>query len=250
MLTSDQENRYNRQLIINDIGRAGQEKLFEAKVLIIGAGGLGSSAILYLAAAGVGTIGIADSDKVELSNLQRQIIHKTTDLKRPKVDSAKNSVNDLNPDVKVITYETKVGIENFNTIAADYDFVVDATDNFTSKFVINDVCVSQKKAYSHAGVLGFLGQTFTYLPGNTCLRCFIKEPPGKGDAPDPAEEGIIGFVPGIIGSIQAGEAVRFILKTGSLLTDRLLYIDSLNMDFRNITLKRDKSCPACGSKPK
>ncbi len=250
MLTNDQEKRYNRQLIINDIGRAGQQKLLKAKILIIGAGGLGSPAILYLAAAGVGTIGVADRDKVELSNLQRQIIHKTSDINHPKVNSAQNSVIDLNPDVKVITYETKVGIENLTTIAANYDFVIDATDNFTSKFVINDVCVAQEKAYSHAGVLNFLGQTFTYSPGNTCLRCFIKEPPGKGDTPDPAEEGIIGFVPGIMGSIQAGEAIRFILKAGSLLTDRLLYFDSLNMNFRNITLKRDKSCPACGSKPK
>lgn len=246
MLKRDQLKRYNRQIIIKKIGKKGQERLLGSKVLVIGAGGLGSAAAIYLAAAGVGAIGIADSDSVELSNLQRQVIHFTPDLNKKKVDSAKEKISSLNPDVRVDAFYTKADASNIGWMIDQYDFIIDATDNFDSKFLINDACVKNKKPFSHAGVLGFEGQTFTYVPGSACYRCMFDTPPAGGDVPEPAKAGVIGFVPGIIGTIQAAEAIRYILGIGDLLVNRVLRFDGLSMDFRTMKIKPDPDCPACG----
>lgn len=240
--------RYSRQIILKEVGGAGQEKLLSAKVLIIGAGGLGAPAALYLAAAGVGTIGIVDADRVDLSNLQRQILHFTPDIDRPKVESAGEKLKLLNPDVKVITYQTRIFSENILEIIKDYDFIIDGTDNFPTKFLINDACVLAGKPFSHGGILRFTGQTMTYVPGNACYRCVFLAPPPKGAVPSCSEAGILGVVAGMLGTIQAAEALRFILEKGKLLTNRLLTFDAFEMDFRIIDFKRAEDCPVCGEK--
>ena len=249
MLSKEQLQRYNRQIIIDEIGEDGQEKLIKSSVLIIGAGGLGSPAAIYLSAAGVGTIGIVDGDHVELSNLQRQVIHFTSDLNTKKVESAKEKLIKLNPGVKVNAYHNPVDSKNISELISKYDFVIDATDNFKSKFLINDACVLNQKPYSHAGVLGFEGQTFTYSPGHACYRCIFNRPPEKGDVPETGDAGIIGFVPGIIGTIQAGEAIRFILGIGDLLLNRVLIFIGLKMDFKIMKVMPDPECPVCGKNP-
>lgn len=249
MLTEKQIERYSRQISIGDIGEEGQMKLLSSKVLIIGAGGLGSPCALYLASAGTGTIGIADSDTVELSNLNRQILHFSSDINKNKVDSARDKVLSMNPGINVKTYDIRVNRENISALINDYDFIVDATDNFESKFLINDACVINGKSFSHAGVHRFGGQTFTYSPGHSCYRCLYSCPPENDDPPGNESGGIIGFVPGIIGSIQSGEAVRYILGTGDLLLDRILIFDGLRMDFRFMKTERDKHCPVCGDFP-
>lgn len=246
MLSEKQLKRYNRQIIINDIGQEGQKRLLKSSVLIIGAGGLGSPAALYLAAAGVGRIGIADGDHVEISNLQRQVLYSTQDTGKKKVDSASEKISGLNPDVRVDAYHTTINNSNITGLIQKYDFIIDATDNFKSKFLINDACVINRMPYSHAGVLGFEGQTFTYLPGHACYRCIFSRPPEKGDVPEPVEAGIIGFVPGTIGAIQAGEAVRYFLGLGDLLCNRVLVFNGLNMDFKIMKISPDPDCPVCG----
>lgn len=248
MFTAEQSERYARHIILENVGEAGQERLLAGKVMVIGAGGLGSPIALYLAAAGVGTIGIADSDRVELSNLQRQIAHYTADLGRPKVVSAQEKMAAMNPDVTVIPFETRVEKSNIADIIADFDFVIDATDNFAAKFLINDACVAAGKPFSHGGILRFDGQTMTVLPGKSpCYRCIFPEPPESDEvATACSRAGVMGVLPGVIGTIQATEAIKYLLGIGELLTGRLLTYGALALKFREIPIKKKASCPACG----
>lgn len=247
MLTREQHERYSRQILLEEIGCAGQERLLNGRVLIIGAGGLGSPAALYLAAAGVGTIGLADGDLVEISNLQRQILHFTPDVGTAKVSSAGKKLSALNPEVTVVAHQAAVTSENIEEIIAGYHFVVDATDNFPARFLINDSCVRLGIPYSHGGVLRFLGQSITVLPHTSpCYRCIFPEPPPAEVAAACCRDGILGVVPGIIGSIQATEAIKYLTGCGELLTGRLLTYDALRMRFREIPLQKNPRCPACG----
>lgn len=238
--------RYSRQMILKEVGGKGQEKLFNGRVLIVGAGGLGSPCALYLAAAGIGAIGIVDGDKAELSNLQRQIIHFTADVGREKVVSAREKMTALNPDVKVEIYPYRVTAANIRELVDQYDFIVDGTDNFAAKFLINDACVIGQKAFSHAGILRFKGQSLTYVPGSTCYRCVFEAPPPAGVAPACSQAGILGPVAGILGAIQAAEALKYITGVGNLLTEKLLLFDVFAMDFRVVKVKRNKRCAVCG----
>ena len=249
--TNEQLERYSRHIILKEVGAKGQKKLLNAKVLIIGAGGLGAPAAMYLAAAGVGTIGIADADEVDLSNLQRQIIHSTADMGKAKVQSAKETMQAINPDVTVNTYRTFVTSENIMELIADYDFIIDGTDNFPAKFLINDACVMAKKPFSHAGIIRFKGQLMTYVPGQgPCYRCVFKEPPPKDAVPTCKQAGVIGAMGGVIGSLQAMEALKYIIGKGELLTGWLLTYDALTMEFRKIRLpKHTAGCAVCGEHP-
>lgn len=248
--TEEQLERYSRHIILKDIGIEGQAKIREGKALIVGAGGLGSPAALYLAASGVGAIGIADADRVELSNLQRQVIHFTRDIGRPKVESAAEKMGEINPDVKVKTYHEYIKADNIGQIIADYDFVIDGTDNFATKFLINDACVMAGKPFSHAGILRFHGQTMTILPGKSaCYRCVFPAPPPRGAFPTCSQAGVLGAVAGILGTIQATEFLKFITKTGSLLADALLVFDARTMIFRKVDIGPNKKCPLCGETP-
>lgn len=249
--TNEQLERYSRHILLKEVGAKGQKKLLNAKVLIIGAGGLGAPAAMYLAAAGVGTIGIADADSVDLSNLQRQIIHSTLDLGKAKVKSARETMNLINPDVKVNTYHTFVTSNNILDLIEDYDFILDGTDNFPAKFLINDACVMAKKPFSHAGILRFSGQLMTYVPGKgPCYRCVFKNPPPKDAVPTCRQAGVIGAMGGVIGSLQAMEAIKYILGTGELLVGHLLTYDALKMEFRKVKLPEARhDCEICGSHP-
>lgn len=249
--SNEQLERYSRHIILKEVGAKGQKKLLNAKVLIIGAGGLGAPAAMYLAAAGVGTIGIADADEVDLSNLQRQIIHATEDVGKAKVQSAKETMNRMNPDVMVNTYRTFVTSENILDLIADYDFVIDGTDNFPAKFLINDACVMAKKPFSHAGIIRFQGQLMTYVPGEgPCYRCVFKNPPPKDAVPTCKQAGVIGAMGGVIGSLQAMEAIKYSLGVGDLLTGCLLTFDAIKMEFRKVKLpKHVADCPICGEHP-
>ena len=250
MLSDEQRERYHRHIMLKEVGGKGQEKLLAGKVLIIGVGGLGSPVSLYLSAAGVGTIGIADPDRVELSNLQRQIAHHTGDIGRPKVISAREKMAAMNPDIKVKIHDVLVTAENIMAIIEDYDFVVDATDNFESKFLINDACILAGKPYSHGGILRFSGQTITVKPGDSaCYRCIFPFPPPEDvDAPC-SRAGVMGVLPGVIGCIQATEAIKYLLGEGSLLTGRLLTYDVLKMKFREVYIRKNPGCPICGENP-
>jgi molybdopterin/thiamine biosynthesis adenylyltransferase len=248
MLTREQHERHSRQILLEEIGQAGQERLLNARVLIIGAGGLGSPVALYLAASGVGTIGLADGDHVEISNLQRQILHFTPDIGTAKVSSAEKKLSALNPDVTVVAHQTAVTGENIGKIIEKYDFVVDATDNFPARYLINDTCVRLGTPYSHGGVLRFLGQTITMLPGTSpCYRCIFPEPPPDEVAAACCRDGILGVVPGVIGAIQATEAIKFLTGAGELLAGRLLTYDALRMRFREVPVQRNLRCPVCAS---
>ncbi|MBI1920254.1 MAG: molybdopterin-synthase adenylyltransferase MoeB [Geobacter sp.] len=250
MLTEEQIERYSRHIILKEVGGKGQKKLFDGKVLIIGAGGLGSPIALYLAAAGVGTIGIADADVVDLSNLQRQIAHHTKDIGVPKVESAREKMVAMNPDVTVKTYQEWISASNIAQIVADYDFVIDGTDNFAAKFLINDACVLAGKPYSHGGILQFDGQTMTIKPGESpCYRCLFPAPPPKDAIPSCSQAGVIGVLPGVLGTIQATEAIKFLLGKGDLLTGRLLTYSALRMKFREVPVKKSPKCPVCGENP-
>lgn len=249
-LTEKQIERYSRQIILQEVGGSGQEKLLKAKVLIIGAGGLGSPAGLYLAAAGVGTIGIVDADKVDLTNLQRQVIHHTADVGREKVASAAEKIKAINPDVTVKTYPTRLTAENARELIRQYDFVIDGTDNFPAKFLINDACYFERVAFSHAGILRFDGQIFTVLPAETaCYRCLFQSPPPAGAVPTCSQAGVLGPVAGVMGCLQAAEALKFLLKLDGLLANRLLIYDALGSGFREVQLKRNPKCPICGQEP-
>lgn len=236
--------------MLDEMGEAGQERLLAGRVLVIGAGGLGSPVALYLAAAGVGTLGIADSDVVELSNLQRQIAHHAADLGRPKVVSASEKIAAMTSDVTVIPHQCRVDKDNIADIIAPYQFVIDATDNFATKFLINDACVLGGKPYSHGGILKFDGQTMTVLPGRSaCYRCIFPEPPEGELAIACARAGVLGVLPGVIGTIQATEAIKFLMGTGDLLADRLFTYNALRMKFREVPVKRNRACPVCGEAP-
>lgn len=244
--TIAQLERYSRHIILKEVGVKGQKKLLNAKVLIIGAGGLGSPAALYLAAAGVGTIGIVDADEVDLSNLQRQVIHTTNDLGKTKVKSAKETMEAINPDVTVKTYRMFVDSTNIMELIEEYDFILDCTDNFPAKFLINDACVMAGKPFCHAGIIRFQGQLMTYVPGEgPCYRCVFKNPPPKDAVPTCKQAGVIGAVAGVIGCLQAMEAIKYIIGQGDLLTGRLLTYDSLKMNFRTIKVPRDCNCAIC-----
>ena len=247
--TEQQIERYSRHILLQDVGVEGQEKLLNARVLVIGAGGLGAPASLYLAAAGVGTIGIVDADVVDLSNLQRQVIHFTKDVGVAKVESVKEKMQAINPDVKVETYHEFLYSGNALDIIKDYDFIIDGTDNFPVKFLINDACVLAGKPFSHGGILRFNGQTFTHLPGTACYRCMFKEPPPPGAVPTCSQAGVLGAIAGMLGTIQAAEALKYIIGIGDLLTNRLLTFDAKTMNFRTIPVKHRDSCAICGSKP-
>ena len=247
VLSNNQIERYSRNILLKEVGIKGQEKLLSSKVLVIGAGGLGSPAIMYLATAGIGTIGIADKDNVKLSNLNRQIIHDTNDIGIPKIESAKNTINELNPDIKVNIHNGLISSKNISEIISEYDFIIDATDNFETKFLINDACVNTKKPFSHAGVVGFQGQLMTYIPNKSCCyRCIFKELPPKDCVPTCSQAGILGAVAGIIGTLQATEAVKYILNIGESLAGYLLTYNGLTSEFRKIKLPREnKTCPVC-----
>jgi molybdopterin/thiamine biosynthesis adenylyltransferase len=248
--TEEQLERYSRHILLADVGVDGQEKLLQAKVLIVGAGGLGSPAALYLAAAGVGTVGIIDSDTVEISNLQRQIAHFTKDIGVAKVDSAAEKMTAINPDITVRTYREYLCAANIRGIFADYDFIIDGTDNFPTKFLVNDACIFLGIPFSHGGILRFHGQTMTVVPGQSaCYRCCFRKPPPPDAVPSCAQAGVLGAVAGMLGTIQAAEALKFITGAGELLTDSLLSFDAKTMTFRKIKLSKQESCPICGRHP-
>lgn len=246
-LTALEQELYSRNIRIPEIGEEGQLKLLNSRVLIIGLGGLGSPALSYLAACGVGEIGIVDGDRVELSNLQRQILHGRDDLGRKKTASAARSVSRLRPDLRLIPYSCRISETNSREIIAPYDFIIEATDNFASKFLINDACVRLGKAFSHAGILGMYGQTMTIVPGaGPCYRCVFGDPPPPGAVPTTGDAGVLGAVPGVLGAIQAAEAIKYLLKRGRLLVGRLLTWDALDMRFREIPLPMEGRCGICG----
>lgn len=249
-LTEQQIERYSRHIILEQVGGVGQEKLLASKVLIVGAGGLGSPAALYLAAAGIGTIGIVDADKVDLTNLQRQVIHHTADVGVAKVVSAANKIRAMNPDVTVKTYHQWAKADNIRQIIGEYDFVLDGTDNFPAKFLINDACYFEGIPFSHAGILQFAGQLMTVLPGeSTCYRCIFDSPPPAGAVPSCSQAGVLGVLAGFTGSLQATEAIKYLLGIGDLLTDTLLTYDALTMNFRKVALSRNPACRLCGENP-
>jgi len=245
----EQLERYSRQLVLSEIGLSGQKKIAESKVLVIGLGGLGSPAVLYLAAAGVGTLGLADGDCVDVSNLQRQVIHFTPDVGKAKVESTREKIAQINPEVRVVKYKERAVASNIAELISEYDFIIDATDNFPAKFLINDACVMNKKAFSHGGILRFNGQSMTYVPGHACYRCVFSDLPPQDAVPTGAQAGVVGAIAGMIGSLQAAEALKYILGKGTLLTDTLYVQDVLHSEFRTVAIKRNPSCAVCGEKP-
>jgi adenylyltransferase/sulfurtransferase len=248
--TESQITRYSRHILLPEVGGKGQKKIANGKVLLVGAGGLGSPAGLYLAAAGLGTIGLIDSDVVDLTNLQRQVIHHTADVGRPKVLSAKEKIQALNPDVNVLMYEERLNAGNALKIFRDYDVVIDGVDNFPTKFLINDACYFADKPLVHGGILRFDGRVTTILPKKSaCYRCVFKKPPPEGLVASCQEAGVIGVLAGIIGTIQATEALKIILGIGRPLTDRLLDFDARRTQFREIRVRRNPHCPLCGERP-
>ncbi|MCS7222247.1 MAG: molybdopterin-synthase adenylyltransferase MoeB [Anaerolineae bacterium] len=251
VLSDEQRTRYSRHILIPEVGEAGQLKLLEAKVLLIGAGGLGSPAALYLAAAGVGTIGIVDFDAVDLSNLQRQILHGHSDIGRPKVESAVDRLREINPDVKVVPHRVLLDSSNALDIIRQYDLVLNGSDNFPTRYLVNDACVLLKKPLVDASIFIFEGQVTVYDPtrGGPCYRCLYPDPPPPGEVPSCAEAGVLGVLPGIIGSIQALEAIKYILQIGEPLIGQLLLFDALDMTFRILKVQRNRNCPVCGDHP-
>src|SRR5580692_10229940 len=255
-LTDSQRERYSRHILLPEVGEAGQSRLLQSKVLLLGAGGLGSPAALYLAAAGVGTLGIVDADVVDASNLQRQIIHATSRIGTPKVESAAKAIADLNPDVKVVPHQERLDSSNVDRIFGDYEVVVDGTDNFPTRYLVNDASVFLGKPVVHGSIFRFDGQVTTFIPekaakrlgveAGPCYRCLYPEPPPAHLAPSCQEAGVLGILPGIIGIVQATEAIKLLLGKGRPLVGRLLTYDSLKMRFRELRLRRDPDCPVCG----
>ena len=249
-LTQDQINRYSRHLLLPEVGVEGQEKICESKVLLIGTGGLGSPLALYLAAAGVGNLGLIDFDVVDLSNLQRQVAHGESTVGKLKVDSAKARIADLNSSVNVTTYNTRLSSENVMEIFADYDIIVDGTDNFPTRYLASDCCVLLKKPYIYGCILRFEGQASVFdSRTGPCYRCLYPAPPPPGMVPSCAEGGVIGILPGIVGLIQANEVIKLVLGVGDSLVGRLLLFDALTMKFREMKLRKDPACPICGDNP-
>jgi adenylyltransferase/sulfurtransferase len=250
-LNSDEIRRYSRHLTLPEVGLEGQKKICAASVLCIGAGGLGSPIAMYLAAAGVGKLGIVDFDAVDLSNLQRQILHGTPDVGRPKTQSAQETIHRLNPGVQVVLHDTRLTSENALEVIRPYDIVVDGTDNFPTRYLTNDACVLLKKPNVYGSIFRFDGQASVFAPhlGGPCYRCLYPEPPPPGAVPSCAEGGVLGVLPGIIGLIQATEILKLILGKGNSLLNRLLLFNALDMQFRELKLRRDPQCPLCGKSP-
>jgi molybdopterin/thiamine biosynthesis adenylyltransferase/rhodanese-related sulfurtransferase len=258
-LSDAQRERYSRHILLPEVGETGQAKLLQSKVLLLGAGGLGSPAALYLAAAGVGTVGIVDADVVDASNLQRQIIHATSRIGTPKVASAAKSIAELNPDVKVVPYEERMTSANVERLFADYEVILDGTDNFPTRYLVNDASVWMGKPVVHGSIFRFDGQVTTFIPEKAakklglepspCYRCLYPEPPPPHLAPSCQEAGVLGILCGIIGTLQATEAIKILLGRGTTLAGRLLTYDSLKMKFRELRLRRSPQCPVCGPKP-
>jgi adenylyltransferase/sulfurtransferase len=249
VLTPEQVKRYSRHIIMSDVGSKGQRALMGAKALIIGAGGLGSPSAIYLSLAGVGTVGIVDFDVVELSNLQRQVLHHTADVGRPKVQSAVDNIKAYNPDVNVVVHEVRLESENAMEIISQYDLVINGADNFATRYLVNDACYLLNKPLIDGSILIFDGQATVFLPGEGCYRCLFPSPPPPGMVPNCAEAGVLGALTGLVGSIQATEALKHILGIGESLSSRLLLIDALSMTFREVRLKRNPNCPLCGDNP-
>src|SRR5688572_12287215 len=245
--TSEQLIRYSRHFLLPEVGEEGQAKLLQARVLLVGAGGLGSPSAYYLAAAGVGTLGIIDNDVVDISNLQRQILHANDRVGMPKVESAKKTLEGLNPDVKVIPYQAKLTSENIMDIIKDYDIVVDGSDNFPTRYLVNDACFLANKPNVHGSIFQFEGQATVFYPGKgPCYRCLYPQPPPPDMAPSCQEAGVLGVLPGIIGVLQANEAIKILLGIGQSLAGRLQIFDALKTKFRELKLRRDPKCPTCG----
>jgi adenylyltransferase/sulfurtransferase len=250
-LTAADLSRYSRQLILPEVNAAGQRRIKAARVLCIGAGGLGSPAALYLAAAGIGTLGLVDSDRVDVSNLQRQILYGTGDVGKPKLEVARARLRDLNPDIEIVLHDARLSSTNAAEIIAPYDVVIDGSDNFPTRYLSNDVCVFARKPNIYGSVFRFEGQASVFAPhlGGPCYRCLFPEPPPPGAAPSCAEAGVLGILPGIIGLIQATETLKLITGAGESLAGRLLHFDALKMKFREFNLRRDPQCPVCGDEP-
>ncbi len=249
-LNEEQVDRYSRHIILDEVGPEGQSALLNSKVLVIGAGGLGAPIIQYLTAAGVGNLGIVDDDVVERSNLQRQVIHGDDDIGRKKVDSAEDFVNNLNPDIEVTKYDKRVNNDNINDLLQGYDFVVDGTDNFATRYLVNDACTLEGKPFSHGAIFKFEGQVTSFTePDGPCYRCMFPEAPPEGMVPNCAAAGVIGVLPGIIGVIQATEVVKHIIGRGESLDGRMLFYDSLDMSFDEVEIRKDPECPVCSSRP-
>ncbi|MHB1419918.1 MAG: thiazole biosynthesis adenylyltransferase ThiF [Bacillota bacterium] len=248
--TQDQILRYSRHIILQEMGGKGQKQLLDSKVLVVGAGGLGSPACFYLAAAGVGTIGIVDDDSVDLSNLQRQILHSTADVGRPKTESARETLNSLNPDVIVRTFHTRLDKDNVQELIRDYDLIIDGVDNFPTRYLLNDACVFAGKPLVEGGILRWDGMVMTILPGEgPCYRCVFPEPPLRGAVPSCQEAGVLGAVAGVIGVLQAVEAVKLLLGVGKNLVGRLLIFDAMETGFREVKVGKNPRCPVCGEQP-
>jgi len=248
-LSPDQVKRYSRHIIMGDVGSRGQRKLMQSKVLILGAGGLGSPSAIYLSLAGVGTVGLVDFDVVDLSNLQRQILHHTEDVGRPKLQSARDTIHAFNPDVNVVLHETRLESDNAMEIISQYDMVVNGADNFATRYLVNDACYLAGKPLVDGSILIFDGQATVFIPGEGCYRCLFPSPPPPGMVPNCAEAGVLGALTGLVGSIQATEALKLILGIGESLSSRLLLIDALSMNFREVKIRRNPACPLCGDNP-
>ena len=248
-LSREQCRRYNRHLILEGFGAEAQQKLLHAKVLLVGAGGLGSPVALYLAAAGVGTIGVVDGDSVSITNLQRQVLHSTPDVGRPKVQVAKERMQAINPDVCVETYETYLSETNAMELIHPYDFVIDGTDNFATKYLVNDACVMQGKAFTMGGISKYSGQLMTHVPGSACYRCLFPEPPAKQDVETCAMVGVLGSIAGMLGTVQATECIKYLAGVGQLLTNSMLTFDALSMQWQRFDFNQRPSCELCGTHP-
>jgi len=248
--SNEQIERYSRHIILKEVGGLGQTKLLESKILVIGAGGLGSPTALYLVAAGVGTLGIIDHDTVDVSNLQRQILHGTSDVGQPKVVSAKATLNEINPDVEIVMYQQRLSSKNVFQLFEDYDLVIDGCDNFPTRYLINDACVMMSKPNIHGSIFQFEGQVTVFYPGKgPCYRCLYPSPPPPGMAPSCQEAGVFGVLPGMVGSVQAVEAIKVLLEIGDPLIGQLLLFDALGMSFKRMKLHQDSECPICGANP-
>jgi sulfur-carrier protein adenylyltransferase/sulfurtransferase len=250
-LTSQELQRYSRHLIMPEVTAEGQKRLKAASVLCIGAGGLGSPAALYLACAGVGTLGLVDFDRVDLTNLQRQVLHGTKDVGRSKLESARDRLRDINPEIELKLHDCRFSSDNAQQMVADYDVVVDGSDNFATRYLSNDVCVFARKPNVYGSVFRFEGQTTVFAPnlGGPCYRCLFPEPPPPDSVPNCAQAGVLGVLPGIIGMLQAIETIKLILGIGDPLIGRLLHFDALKVNFRELKLRRDPQCPVCGENP-
>jgi len=249
IMTEEQIRRYSRHLMLPEVGGSGQRTLLNSRVLLIGAGGLGSPVALYLAAAGVGTLGIVDFDAVDLSNLQRQILHHGHDVGRPKVESAVDTIADLNPDVKVVPYREALTSANVRQIFTEYDVIVNGSDNFPTRYLANDACVFLKKPLVDGSIFKFEGQATVFRPGDGCYRCLYPAPPPFGVVPSCAEAGVLGVICGVIASIQGVETIKLLLGIGEPLVGRLVFFDALSMEFRQVKFRRDPQCPVCGDHP-